>query len=109
MKRYLIIAISVFALIMLVILLRFRPYPLLAYILYGIDKLAAVYQWQRVPEKLLHFLALSGGSPMALLAQQIFNHKTSKRSFLAAYWLIVAVQLGLLYAVFYTDFLKQIF
>ena len=97
---------------------RLRFHPLLAYLaainlstflLYGIDKLCAVRRWQRVPELLLHILAIAGGSPGALLGQQVYNHKISKLKFILLYWFIVIVQLLLLYAVLYTDLLKTIF
>ena len=49
----------------------------------------------RVPELVLHTLALLGGSPIALLSQKIFRHKTSKKSFIVVYWLIVLIQVGI--------------
>jgi len=118
MKRYSAIAAIIFSVIMLIVLFRFRMPILLTYLiainltsflLYGMDKLAAIYKWQRIPENLLHLLAFGGGSPLALVAQQLFNHKTSKRQFLVAYWIIVLLQAALIYAVFYTDLLKQVF
>ncbi|MEA3419999.1 MAG: DUF1294 domain-containing protein [Campylobacterota bacterium] len=69
---------------------------LVTFLIYGLDKYAAIHGWQRAPENLLHVLAFSGGSPAALLAQKIFNHKTSKRSFQIIYWAIVAVQAGMI-------------
>lgn len=48
----------------------------------------------RVPELVLHILALLGGSPVALLSQKLFRHKISKKSFLIVYWLIVLLQVG---------------
>lgn len=98
--------------------LRLKFHPLAAYLaainlttflLYGVDKLCAVRYWQRMPELLLHLLAFAGGSPGALLGQQVYNHKISKLKFLVFYWLIVIFQMLLLYAVLYTDFLKMIF
>jgi len=64
---------------------------LLAFGIYGWDKLSARRSWRRIPEKSLHLLALFGGWPGALLGQQVFRHKTSKRSFQWAYWAIVAL------------------
>lgn len=118
MKRYGLITLTIFTIMILVSIVRLRIPPLVAYLLainiasfslYGLDKLSAMMKWQRAPEKLLHIVALAGGSPMALLAQQFFNHKISKQEFLVVYWIIVLVQLVLIYAIFYTDFLKQIF
>jgi uncharacterized membrane protein YsdA (DUF1294 family) len=62
--------------------------------LYGYDKRAAVKSRLRVPEKVLHGLAILGGSPAALLSQKIFRHKTSKASFRIWFWGIVVVQLA---------------
>ena len=42
--------------------------------LYGYDKRAAVKNRLRVPEKVLHGLAILGGSPAAFLSQQMFRH-----------------------------------
>ena len=61
---------------------------------YGYDKLIAGKSFfLRVPEWVLHSLALLGGSPMGLIAQKLFRHKTIKRSFQLIYWLIVILQL----------------
>lgn len=60
---------------------------------YAYDKLITGSSLLRVPERILHVLSLLGGSPSALLAQKLFRHKTSKRSFQRAYWSIVGVQL----------------
>jgi uncharacterized membrane protein YsdA (DUF1294 family) len=59
---------------------------------YGYDKAIAGGKRTRIPEKVLHLLALVGGSPGALLAQLLFRHKTVKASFQRVYWLIVLLQ-----------------
>lgn len=65
--------------------------------LYLWDKaIAGSEKMTRVPELVLHTLALLGGSPMALLSQKLFRHKTSKKSFIIIYWLIVLVQVGVI-------------
>lgn len=56
------------------------------FIAYAIDKSAAEGNRWRTPESTLHLLALLGGWPGALLAQQFFRHKSSKAEFLAAFW-----------------------
>lgn len=62
--------------------------------LYAYDKSAASAAGRgRVPELVLHLFALAGGSPGALAAQQVLRHKTVKRSFQAAFWAIVVLQL----------------
>ena len=63
--------------------------------LYGYDKLIAGSRWPRVPESLLHGLALLGGSPAALAGQRLFRHKTVKAGFRVIFWLIVGLQIGL--------------
>lgn len=42
---------------------------------------------------LLIFLALSGGTPGALLGQAVFRHKTAKRSFRMWFWTLFLIQL----------------
>lgn len=59
--------------------------------LYWHDKRRATSQGQRTPEKLLHGAELLGGWPGALLAQQLFRHKTRKVSYQLVFWMIVAL------------------
>jgi len=68
----------------------------LAFILYGLDKWAAKREAQRTPESTLQFCALLGGWPGALLAQQVFRHKSSKRSFQITFWSSVMLNCGAL-------------
>ena len=60
--------------------------------MYGYDKFISSRGKLRVPENVLHLLALLGGSPSALLAQHLFRHKVSKRSFQWVFWSIVVLQ-----------------
>jgi uncharacterized membrane protein YsdA (DUF1294 family)/cold shock CspA family protein len=64
--------------------------------IYGFDKARAQGGGGRVPEAVLHVLGLLGGTPGAFVAMRLFHHKTSKRSFQAVFWLIVAVQIAAL-------------
>lgn len=59
--------------------------------LYWHDKRRATVQGQRTPEKLLHAAELLGGWPGALIAQQLFRHKTRKIAYQLVFWLIVAL------------------
>jgi uncharacterized membrane protein YsdA (DUF1294 family) len=68
----------------------------IAFAVYAHDKTAARQAAHRTPESTLHLLALSGGWPGALLAQQLLRHKTRKTSFLAVFWLTVIVNCGML-------------
>ncbi len=70
---------------------------LTTFLLYGYDKQISRGDGLRVPEKILHLLALLGGSPAGLFAQKFFHHKTLKGSFQLIYWLTVLLQLGILY------------
>lgn len=59
--------------------------------LYWHDKRQAQVQGQRIAEKLLHLAELLGGWPGALVAQQLWRHKTRKLSYQLVFWLIVLV------------------
>lgn len=68
----------------------------LTYVAYRIDKTAAERGRWRTSEQTLHALALAGGWPGALVAQRWVRHKSSKQSFLAAFVITVAINLGML-------------
>lgn len=70
----------------------------LAFLLYLADKRKARLDHWRIPENVLHGVELAGGWPGALLAQQVFRHKTRKLSFQLLFWMIV-----LLHQVFWID------
>ncbi|MHC8386653.1 DUF1294 domain-containing protein [Pseudomonas sp. MDT2-39-1] len=70
----------------------------LAFFLYWSDKRKARADSWRTPENVLHAVELAGGWPGALLAQQVFRHKTRKLSFQLVFWLIV-----LMHQVFWID------
>lgn len=72
---------------------------LVTFLFYGYDKLIAGTSLLRIPEAILHALAVAGGSPAGLVAQRVFRHKTVKGSFQLVYWLIVVLQLGVLWLV----------
>ncbi|MDX5372452.1 MAG: DUF1294 domain-containing protein [Pseudomonadaceae bacterium] len=69
-------------------------YPLLSlfsFCQYWLDKQHAQKGRWRTPENSLHIAELAGGWPGALLAQQVFRHKTRKLSFQLVFWAIVAL------------------
>ena len=66
------------------------------FIVYAIDKAAAVKQRQRISERALLLLGLAGGWPGAILAQQWLRHKSSKLSFRRWFWCSVALNVALL-------------
>ncbi len=55
----------------------------------------------RTPERTLQLLALFGGWPGALLAQQLLRHKSQKRRFIIVLWLCILVNVGSYFAVGY--------
>lgn len=69
---------------------------LLAFAAYGLDKSAARRAGQRVSEQTLLALGLLCGWPGAVIAQQLFRHKTRKRSVRRAFWRTVVLNLLLL-------------
>ncbi|MDP2226437.1 MAG: cold shock and DUF1294 domain-containing protein [Moraxellaceae bacterium] len=68
----------------------------LTFCFYAADKSAAKNDRQRTPEDTLHFLALVGGWPGAMYAQQLLRHKSSKQRFRLVFWLTVALNIGAL-------------
>jgi uncharacterized membrane protein YsdA (DUF1294 family) len=70
----------------------------LAFFLYWSDKRKARFDHWRTPENVLHAVEFAGGWPGALLAQQVFRHKTRKVSYQLVFWFIV-----LMHQVFWID------
>lgn len=69
---------------------------LVTFLVYASDKSAAKSGTRRTAENTLHGLALVGGWPGALIAQQALRHKSRKRSFRAVFWVTVIVNCGAL-------------
>ena len=65
-------------------------------VVYRADKSAAEQGAWRTPESTLHAMALLGGWPGALVARQLFRHKTTKQPFTAIFWLTVVANLAAL-------------
>ena len=78
------------------ILATYGGVSLLLFVMYSFDKRAAQRGDQRTAEKTLHFFELCCGWPGALLAQQVFRHKTRKGSYQFVFWLAVLANLGAL-------------
>lgn len=68
---------------------------LLCFVIYALDKAAAKAGRWRTPENTLHLLALLGGWPGALLAQQWLRHKSSKLAFRIVFWMTVVLNIAL--------------
>lgn len=72
---------------------------IVAFVAYALDKSAAVQGRWRISESTLHLMGLACGWPGALLAQQLLRHKTSKPSFVSAFWATVLLNAAVFYAV----------
>lgn len=59
---------------------------LVTFLVYALDKSAALRGRWRVSEQTLQVLALAGGWPGALVAQRWLRHKTRKTSFQVTFW-----------------------
>ena len=65
---------------------------LITFSFYGYDKYQAIHNKNRIPEIVLHILALVCGSIGALAGQNIFHHKTRKLKFQIVFIFIAIVQ-----------------
>ena len=67
---------------------------LITFIFYGYDKYQSMHRKNRVPEAVLHVLALLGGTIGALAGQLIFHHKTRKLKFRLIFMATMLGQIG---------------
>jgi len=58
---------------------------IIAFVMYGLDKMAARNSATRISERTLLLCGLVGGWPGAMLAQRLFRHKTIKPTFRMAF------------------------
>ena len=68
----------------------------LCFIVYAVDKSAAVAGRRRISENTLLGLGLVGGWPGAILAQQFLRHKLRKRPFMVPFVATVGANVGVL-------------
>lgn len=83
------------------ILLYYLALNLIAFVLYGADKLFAKRGTRRVPERTLLGLAALGGAFGALLGMYFFRHKTRHRNFTLLVPLFAALHTALLLFLLY--------
>lgn len=76
---------------------------LVTFAAYLYDKTVAGRSLWRVPEAVLHLLALAGGSPAAFAGQHVLRHKTRKTPFQVWFWLIVIAQAAAVGVWFWRD------
>jgi uncharacterized membrane protein YsdA (DUF1294 family) len=89
-----------FAQIPIAALLFYLLMSLATFIVYAIDKSAARKGTWRTQENTLHILALVGGWPGAMIAQQTLRHKTRKQPFRVIFWITVMINCVLLGCLF---------
>ncbi len=73
---------------------------------FGIDKGMAKAGRGRIPESVLLTLTFAGGTVGALLGRYMFNHKTSKKSFRAKFWVVVLIQILIIVGYYYWQFTR---
>jgi uncharacterized membrane protein YsdA (DUF1294 family) len=73
------------------VLLWYVGWGVYTFVVYGLDKRAAMRSHRRTPEARLRKLELLGGAFGAAIAQRAFRHKSSKPGFRALTLLIAAV------------------
>ncbi|RDK05948.1 DUF1294 domain-containing protein [Cupriavidus lacunae] len=66
----------------------------LAFATYYVDKTRANRNAWRISEARLHLIALCGGWPGALAAQQLLRHKNRKQEFQVTFWITVVLNVG---------------
>ena len=54
---------------------------ILSFVVYGLDKLLAIFKFRRVPEVSLFFLGFTGGFIGSILGMILFRHKIRKNKF----------------------------
>ncbi|EGA70533.1 cold-shock DNA-binding domain protein [Vibrio sinaloensis DSM 21326] len=64
------------------------------FVMYAVDKRAAVKGEWRTPENTLHLLALCFGWPGALLAQHTLRHKSQKQPFKTILWVTIIINIA---------------
>lgn len=78
------------------LLLYILAVSIVAFVIYGVDKLCAKRNWRRVSEISLLMTALLGGSIGALMGMIVWRHKTLHAKFTIGVPLILLLQISLL-------------
>ena len=80
----------------LVVVVIYGTLSMITFLAYAIDKSAAKNDRWRTKESTLHLLALVGGWPGAVAAQNLLRHKSKKVAFRDAFWMTVFLNLAAL-------------
>lgn len=73
---------------------------IVTFVLFMIDKSQAIMKRWRVPEWVLLFSTFLFGTFGALLGMILFRHKISKKSFLAKFFIVVAIQFAFIFIIY---------
>ena len=65
----------------------------ITFFIYRTDKKRAIKHQYRIPENVLFFITLLGGTIGAISAMLVFNHKKAKFSFVAKLFIIITIQI----------------
>lgn len=68
-----------------------------AFVLFGYDKLLANKHLRRIPESVLLSVSMLGGSIGSVLGMLIFRHKIAKKSFIVKISIIIVLQIAILF------------
>lgn len=80
-----------------IFIIYFALISVITFFVFGIDKLKAIKDKWRIPEKALFLLSIIGGSAGGLLGMYTFRHKTQKPAFKFGIPAILIVQIVLIY------------
>lgn len=86
-----------------IVLPGFAVLSIITFAAYALDKSAAQSGSWRTKESTLHMLALIGGWPGAMYAQQKLRHKSVKTEFRQVFWATVIMNIGALSWVAFSD------
>lgn len=69
---------------------------IISFLLYGIDKVLAIFKARRISEKTLLFSSLMGGCFLASVAMILFRHKIRKKYFIVINVISILIYLSLI-------------
>lgn len=81
---------------LLFLLFHFPIINICTFLAYGRDKQCAKRGSWRIPEIQIHTLELLGGTLGALAGQKFFHHKNRKKAYMATFYAVTLIQIGLI-------------
>nr|WP_288837671.1 DUF1294 domain-containing protein [uncultured Flavobacterium sp.] len=85
----------------------FLTINVIAFLITGYDKQLAIQQKRRISERMLLNFAFIGGTIGSGLAMLLFRHKTNKIRYLWKFWVIIFIQIILIYLGYHFKFLTN--